>query len=154
MSLQSSRPEQSDPMRFYLQRGVMSPCAQKSRYPRSRRSCQSANSSQKANRPSSGKQKMSSSSLYTNSEMPFSQRYISSRYTRGHSSSRSERAIGDSPGSLLRKLIGLRVHTLAVLRGVSIRQMAHFLGSGALHKHLHLRLLRIQVKGKRRRRQG
>jgi hypothetical protein len=54
--------------------------AQSYRYPRSRSCPQSANSSQKAKRPSSGKQKISSFSSYTNSDTPFAVRYLSILY--------------------------------------------------------------------------
>jgi hypothetical protein len=112
-------------------RGVHQPTpAQKSKYPRSRCSLQSTNSSHRANRPSSGKRKTSSSSSYKNSEVSFSHRCISRAYTTGHSSLRSEFASGALPGFLLRRFMGLRVHALARLRAVSIRQVAHFLGGG------------------------
>jgi hypothetical protein len=51
--------------------------AQKSRYPRSSSSVQSANSSQNANWPSSGKRKTSSSASYRKSETPFARKYVS-----------------------------------------------------------------------------
>jgi hypothetical protein len=54
--------------------------AQKSRYPRSHSNAQSANSRQKAKRPSSGKRKTSSSSSYSKSEQPFSVKYVSTSY--------------------------------------------------------------------------
>jgi hypothetical protein len=53
---------------------------QKTRYPRSPKSSQSANSRQKAKRPSSGKRKTSSSWSYSKSEQPFSVKYISTSY--------------------------------------------------------------------------
>ena len=59
----------------------MSPKAQKVRYPRSHRRSQSANSSQKAKRPSSEKQKMSRFASYTNSEQPCFLKYISIWYS-------------------------------------------------------------------------
>ncbi len=51
-----------------------------SRYPRSFSRSQSANSSQKAKRPSSEKRKTSSSSSYSKSEQPFFMKYISTSY--------------------------------------------------------------------------
>jgi hypothetical protein len=54
--------------------------AQKSRYPRSSSSVQSANSSQNANRPSSRKRKMSSLASYKKSEAPFSMKYLSTSH--------------------------------------------------------------------------
>jgi hypothetical protein len=113
-----------------LRRDDQPTLAQKSRYPRSRSSFQSTNSSHRANLPSSGKRKTSSFSSYKNSEVPFSQRYISRAHTTGHSSLRLEVASGASPCFLLRRFMGLRVHTLARLRAVSISQVAHFLGGG------------------------
>jgi hypothetical protein len=113
-----------------LRRADQPTLAQKSRYPRSRSSCQSTNSSHRANLPSSRKRKTSSSSSYKNSEVPFSQRYISRVHTTGHSYLRSEVASGASPGFLLRRFMDLRVHTLARLRAASISKVAHFLGGG------------------------
>ena len=58
----------------------MSLITQKVRYPRSCNRFQSANSQQKAKRPSPGKRKISNSSSYTNSEWPSSLKYISMSY--------------------------------------------------------------------------
>lgn len=96
----------------------MSLTAQKARYPRSRSSLQSANSSQKAKRPSSGKQKMSSFSSYTKSEQPFLLRYVSTLY-------RSSRR--GSIGALrwLAGLLSLRSMTARVETGLPFLESWH-----------------------------
>src|SRR5215210_6353936 len=62
------------------QRGEAGQAPQKSRYPRSQSRVQSANSRQKAKRPSSLKRKTSSSASYSNSGQPFSEKYLSTSH--------------------------------------------------------------------------
>jgi hypothetical protein len=82
--------------------------AQKVRYPRSRSSVQSANSSQNAKRPSSAKRKTSSLSSYTNSEVPSPIKNLST----AHRSLARRSTLRDSlGGSWSLRFIGYREHT-------------------------------------------